>query len=289
MKKTLLFALAAAVLAAPIAADTPKTKKDKAAHAVLHKAHKERMAKILADPARAEDAKRDKYRHPAETFEFFRIHPDHKVGEYAPGGEWISRTLGRYIDEKGKFVGLYFSTDAGFGDATAKERIKASATKFPEDVAKVTGRPATDYMGYTLDAIPEGEKGSFDRIILMRMLHNMFRWNIADTELKRMRDLLKDDGLLGIEQHRAKANAPFSYADGNKGYMREADIIKLMELNGFELVAKSEVNANPKDTADYPEGVWTLPPVRRFDKENDAKYHAIGESDRMTLLFKKRP
>jgi predicted methyltransferase len=289
VKKTLLFALAATILAAPVAADHHgQTKKEQAAHDTMHKAHKERMAKILADPSRAEDAKRDKYRHPAETFEFFRIHPDHKVGEYAPGGEWVSRTLGRYIDEKGKFTGLFFSTDAGFGDAAAHERIKASAAKFGEDVAKVTGRPATDYTGYTLNAIPDGEKGTFDRIILMRMLHNMFRWNIADTELKRMRDLLKDDGLLGIEQHRAKANAPFSYADGSKGYMREADIIKLMELNGFELVAKSEINANPKDEANWPDGVWTLPPRLAKGETDKAKYEAIGESDRMTLLFKKR-
>jgi predicted methyltransferase len=289
MKKTIAFALAATLLTTSAAADHHgKTKEEQAAHDAMHKAHKERMAKILADPSRAEDAKRDQFRHPAETFEFFRIHPDHKVGEYAPGGEWVSRTLGRYIDEKGKFTGLYFSTNAGFGDAAAHERIKASAAKYPEDVAKVTGRPATDYTAYTLDAIPEGEKGTFDRIILMRMLHNMMNWNIADTELKRMRELLKDDGLLGIEQHRAKADAPFSYTNGTKGYLREADVIKLMELNGFELVGKSEVNANPKDTADYPDGVWTLPPVRRFDKENDAKYQAIGESDRMTLLFKKR-
>lgn len=287
MKKLILLALAASALSAPAFAEHHNM--TKAEHDKMHKEHQGRMAKILADPSRVEDAKRDKYRHPAETFEFFRIHPDHKVGEYAPGGEWVSRTLGRYIDDKGKFTGLYFSTDAGFGDAAAKERIKASAVKFGEDVAKVTGRPATSYMGYTLDAIPEGEKGSFDRIILMRMLHNMVRWNIADTELKRMRDLLKDDGLLGIEQHRAKANAPFSYSDGSKGYMREADIIKLMELNGFELVAKSEVNANPKDTANWPDGVWTLPPVLRLKEVDKAKYEAIGETDRMTLLFKKRP
>jgi predicted methyltransferase len=290
MKKAIFFALAATLITTSAIADHHgNTKREKAMHDVMHKAHKERMAKVLADPSRAEDAKRDQYRHPAETFEFFRIHPDHKVGEYAPGGEWISRTLGRYMDEKGKFVGLYFSTNVGFGDAAAHERIKASAAKFPDDVAKVTGRPATDYKAYTLDAIPEGEKGSFDRIILMRMLHNMYRWNIADAELKRMRDLLKDDGLLGIEQHRAKANAPYSYADGNKGYMREADIIKLMEVNGFDLVGKSDVNANPKDTADYPDGVWTLPPALRGKDGNKAKYEAIGESDRMTLLFKKRP
>ena len=81
----------------------------------------------------------------------------------------------------------------------------------------------------------------------------------------------------------------YSYADGNMGYLREADVIKMMELAGFELVAKSEVNANPKDTADYPDGVWTLPPRLTLKDVDKAKYEAIGESDRMTLLFKKRP
>lgn len=287
MKMTLFFALAATALSAPAIAENHGHKHDKA-HAAMHKAHQERMAKILADPSRAEDAKRDKYRHPAETFEFFRIHPDHVVGEYAPGGEWISRTLGRYMEGSGKFNGLYFSTTV-FADEKTREAVKAGAAKFPDDVAKVTGKPATDYRAFTLDAIPDGAKGTFDRIIVMRMLHNLFRWNMADQEIKRMRELLKDDGLLGIEQHRAKADAPYSYADGNKGYLREADVIKFMEVNGFELVAKSEINANPKDGANWPDGVWTLPPALRLKDVDKAKYEAIGESDRMTLLFKKRP
>jgi predicted methyltransferase len=234
MKKTILLALATAALAAPAIAEDHGHKHD-AAHAAMHKAHQERMAKILADPSRAEDAKRDKYRHPAETFEFFRIHPNHVVGEYAPGGEWISRTLGRYMEGSGKFNGLFFST------------------------------------AYTLDAVPAAEKGTFDRIVVMRMMHNLLRWNIADREIKAMRDLLKPGGMIGIEQHRAKANAPFSYTDGSKGYLREKDVIKFMELNGFEYVGSSKANANPKDPANWPDGVWTLPPaLRRFAKERQA-------------------
>jgi predicted methyltransferase len=287
MKKTLLLALAAAVLAAPVVADTPKSKKDKTAHSAMHKAHQDRLAKVLADPSRAEDAKRDKYRHPSETLDFFRVHPDHKIGEYAPGGEWVSRLLGRYVDGPGKLVGLYFNP-AGFTDPKRQEGIKAGVAKFPEDVAKVTGRPASEYSAFTLGEIPEGQKGTFDRILIMRMMHNINRWNIADSELKSMRELLKDDGLVGIEQHRAKANAPYSMSDGSKGYMREADVIKMMELSGFELVGKSEINANPKDSADWPDGVWTLPPVLALKDKDKAKYEAIGESDRMTLLFKKR-
>jgi predicted methyltransferase len=287
MKRLIAIALAATMLASAAVADTPKGKKAQAAHNMQHKAHSERMAKILADPARAEDAKRDKYRNPAKTFEFFQLHPDHVIGEYAPGGEWVSRILGRYVDEKGKYAGLFFGTKSHFDDK-AKERIAAGAAKFPADVAAVSGRPATDFTAFSLSDAPANAKGTFDRIIVMRMLHNMVSWNIADAELKAMRDLLKDDGLLGIEQHRAKATAPYSYTDGSKGYMREADIIKLMEINGFELVAKSEINANAKDTANWPDGVWTLPPRLALKDVDKAKYEAIGESDRMTLLFKKR-
>lgn len=286
MKKAILFALATATLTVPVLADHHMG--NKAEHDKMHKAHQERLAKILADPARANDAKRDKYRHPAETLDFFRLHPDHVVGEYAPGGEWVSRILGRYVNENGKYVGLFFGTKSFFSDQQ-KQGITTSIGKFPSDVAAVSGRPASDFSAFSLSEIPEGAKGTFDRILVMRMMHNMMNWNIADAEIKAMRDLLKSDGLLGIEQHRAKADAPFSYTDGSKGYMRETDIIKFMEVNGFELVAKSEINANPKDSANWPDGVWTLPPALRLKDVDRAKYEAIGESDRMTLLFKKRP
>jgi predicted methyltransferase len=291
MKKPFLLMLAPAAIAValsgPAAADTPVTKMDKAAHTAMHLAHQARLAKILADPSRADDAKRDKYRHPAETLEFFRVHPSDKIGEYAPGGEWVSRLLGRYVDGPGKLVGLYFNP-AGFPDPKTQERIKASAAKYADDVAKVTGRPASDYSAFTLGDIPDGQKGTFNRILIMRMMHNLNGWNIADSELKAMRDLLKDDGLVGIEQHRAKADASYAISNGENGYMREADVIKMMEINGFDLVGSSEINANPKDSADWPDGVWTLPPVLAKKDVDRAKYEAIGESDRMTLLFKKR-
>lgn len=285
MKKTILLALAVSALVAPATAQHAGM--SKAEHAKMHKANQARLASILADPARAEDAKRDKFRQPAKTIDFFQIHPDHVVGEYAPGGEWYTRILGRYVNEKGKFSGLYFGTNTFFNDKQ-KEGLAAAVVKFPSDVAKVTGRPATDFSAFSLSSMPEGVKGTYDRILIMRMMHNLMNWNIADTEIKAMRDLLKPDGMIGIEQHRAKPNAPFSYTDGSKGYVREADVIKFMEINGFELVGKSDANANPKDMANWPDGVWTLPPVLRLKDVDRAKYDAIGESDRMTLLFKKR-
>jgi len=95
--------------------------------------------------------------------------------------------------------------------------------------------------------------------------------------------------MIGIEQHRARPDAPYAYADGSKGYLRQADVVRLMELNGFQLVRSSEINANPKDSANWPDGVWTLPPTLALKDRDKAKYQAIGESDRMTLLFRKRP
>lgn len=242
-----------------------------------------------ANPKRKDDRARDAARHPVESMVFFGVRPDMKVGEYAPGGEWYSRFLGLYLGQQGRLVGLFFDPSAPAFDARTKERTVAGAAKYPQDVAAFTGMPASKFAAMTLQNVPESENGTFDRILIPRMLHNMLRWNIADSEIKAMRALLKPDGMIGIEQHRAKADAPYAYTDGSKGYLRQADVIRLMELNGFELVRTSELNANPKDSANWPDGVWTLPPTFALKEQDKAKYQAIGESDRMTLLFRKRP
>ena len=244
------------------------------------------LAAAVADPRRNEDRARDAFRKPAETLTFFQVGPAMKVGEYAPGGGWYSRLLGLYLGPKGKLVGLYFNPLSGPFNEKSQQGIRDGAAKYPAEVAGWSGQPAERFAAMTLEAVPEAEKGTFDRIIIARMMHNLLRWNNADSEIKAMRALLKDGGMIGIEQHRAKANAPFAYADGSKGYLREADVIKFMEINGFEFAGKSQANANPKDTADHPEGVWELPPVLRTKRE---ELKAVGESDRMTLLFRKRP
>ena len=284
----LLAAAAVLALAAPAAANHHEKGEHKGHHdmsdpAMFAKHHAEALSGAVNHPTRAEDRARDAYRHPVETLSFWQVGPQMKVGEYAPGGQWFSRLLGHYLGGEGRLVGLFFSSSIA-NDAAAKERLQAAAAKYPADVAGFTGLPADRFAAYTLDAVPADQKGTFDRIIVPRMMHNLQQRGIADSELRAMRDLLKDDGLLGIEQHRAKADAPWSYANGTKGYMREEDVIDQMRLNGFELVAKSEINANPKDTADHPEGVWEMPPVLRTKRE-DLKDK--GESDRMTLLFRK--
>lgn len=247
------------------------------------------LSAVIAHERRAEDQARDEYRNPEQTVSFFGIQPDDTVVEYAPGGGWYSRVLAPYVAEEGKFIGLQFAPDPlPFGDE-AKERIRAFPAKYVEDVAGWTGMPAETFGAYTSDAVPDDVKGTADIVIIPRMLHNLMRWNVADNEIKSIRGLLKDGGHVGIIQHRAKDDAPFSYADGNKGYLRTDTVIAFMKAHGFELVKQSEINANPNDTADYAKGVWTLPPRYAEGDAEKAKYTAIGESDRMTLLFKKLP
>jgi predicted methyltransferase len=285
MRRTLLTLTSLlGLLAAPLAAETPA----RIAAPPACKGCTAPLEKAAASPLRKDDRARDAARHPVETLVFFRVAPQMKVGEYAPGGEWYSRFLGLYLGQQGHLVGLFFNPTSGAFAAERQPNIRKAAAAYPADVAKFTGIDASRFAAYTLDAVPEGEKGTFDVIIVPRMMHNLFNWNIADSEIKAMRGLLKPGGLVGIEQHRAKADAPYSYTDGSKGYLREADVIRFMEVNGFDLAGKSEISANPKDSANWPEGVWTLPPTLALKEQDKAKYQAIGESDRMTLLFRKR-
>ena len=279
----------AALLLTAFALAMPATAAMAQAAPALSKSAKADLAAAVASPLRDKDRARDQYRRPAETLEFFQVAPDMKVGEYAPGGEWYSRLLGLYLGPKGKLVGLYFDPTSGAFNEKAQQGIRDGAASYPADVAAASGLPAERFAAMTLEKLPDSEKGTFDRILVMRMMHNLLRWNIADREIKALRELLKPDGMIGIEQHRAKPDAPFSFTDGSKGYLREADVIKFMEINGFTFVGRSEANANKKDPANWEGGVWTLPPMLRGAKDADKpRLQAIGESDRMTLLFRKR-
>lgn len=245
-----------------------------------------RLMEALANPNRSADAARDQYRHPRETLEFFGVTPDMKVGEYAPGGGWYSRVLGNYMGPDGQLVGLFFTPEDGIFDEKARAGIRDGAAGFPAKVQEWTGRPAAGTRGLTLDGVADTDKGTFDRILVIRMLHNMMRWNFADSELKAMRDLLKPGGMLGVVQHRAPEGASADYANGTKGYLRQQDVIAYVEAMGFELVGMSDVNANPRDPANHPEGVWEMKPTWSTKRADLAE---VGESDRMTLLFRKRP
>ena len=179
--------------------------------ATFMKEHGEQVSAAINHPTRKEDKLRDQYRHPAETLAFFHVGPHMKVGEYAPGGGWYSRLLGHYLGGEGQLVGLYANPLTATPDPARQQRIRDTAAGFGKEVAGYTGLPADKFSGITLDNL-EGQKGTFDRILVMRAMHNLLRSGTADTELRAMRELLKDDGLLGIEQHRAHADALAGYA-----------------------------------------------------------------------------
>lgn len=288
--RTATFALATALaaLATPALADNHghHAGHGKAMDHSKHSPAEHALHMAVANPNRAEDKARDVHRHPIETLTFFQVAPDMKVGEYSPGGGWYSRLLGNLLAENGQLVGLYANPVTASTDPARQQRIRDMAAGFAAEVAGYTGMPAEKFAGMTLEDVPAEQKGTFDRILVIRALHGITRSGIADTEVRAMRELLKDDGMIGVVQHRAKADAPWSYANGTAGYLRQSDVVAFMELNGFELVGASEVNANPLDTADHAGGVWEMPPVLQTKRE-DLKDK--GESDRMTLLFKKRP
>lgn len=245
------------------------------------------LSAVLADPRRDADRARDMWRHPAETLALLRVQPGMTVVDYMPSGGWWTRVLVPYLGANGRYIALNPDVRA------ASERMRTNfgnlAARFPAQAAGWTGAPATAIAAYNTDGLTPDMNGSVDRVMIFREMHNLLRMGFFYTELTAIRRLLKPDGLLGIEQHRAKPNASADYTDGNKGYLREKDVIALVEAHGFDLVTKSEINANPNDPANHPKGVWTLPPSLSQGDVDRARYAAIGESDRMTLVFRKRP
>ncbi len=284
MKKTVLLlasALALSACDASVKIESSETETETTAENA-------KLTEVLASDIRAEDKARDEFRNPAETLSFFQVEPTHTVIEYAPGGGWYTRILAPYVAEEGQYVGVGFGPEAAasLGEEFVA-RVKEGAETFSEKQAEGTGVAAEKLPYYFTSAIPEEMAGTVDRVLMMRMMHNLKRWGVADAEIDGLYAALKPGGMLGVVQHRAKADAPDDYVDGNKGYLKEAEMIAFFEGKGFELVETSEINANPKDTADYESGVWTLPPSFAKEDEDRETYAAIGESDRMTLLFKK--
>lgn len=228
---------------------------------------------------------RDRYRNPIETLEFFGVDADMSVGEIWPSGGWYAEILAPYLREEGQYYAIGFSTVAERTPQWRKTMVKKLAAKFaahPEvyDRAIVTGLSVPEDVAIA----PEG---SLDRVLTFRNVHNWMKGGYADGVFTAMYKALKPGGLLGVVEHRA--NPDTAYADMLKsGYVSEAEVIRLAQKAGFELLAKSEINANPADTKNHPKGVWTLPPSLRLGEQNRNKYLAIGESDRMTLKFIKR-
>ncbi|WP_338242684.1 class I SAM-dependent methyltransferase [Aurantiacibacter hainanensis] len=248
------------------------------------------LESVLLHPRRAEDRVRDEFRNPAETLAFFGVEPGMTVVDYMPATGWYSRVLIPYLGEEGTYIGLnpeLHPSLTGYWDM-----YRDAATKIPSDAQGWVGDDGAEVVGLnTGDDALESHAGTADRFLIFREVHNMRRFGWLHDSLVAARTMLKDDGLLGVVQHRADADAPASYVLGDNGYQREQDVIALFEAYGFELVARSEINANPSDPADWDGGVWSLPPSYRGAAEGSeerARRAEIGESDRMTLLFRKR-
>lgn len=246
------------------------------------------MEAALAQDNRAKDSARDQYRHPAETLAFFQVEPGMTVADVMPSGGWYTRVLVPFLGPDGQYIGLNPDPEL-ISDEGGKSYTAKLAPRFAEQYPtwELTGAPVT---AMTSADMGEAVEGTVDRVLIFREMHNLKRWGSAAAELDRIHALLKADGMLGIVQHRAKPDAADDYVTGANGYLRQADVIAMVEAQGFALVGTSEINANPKDTADWEGGVWSLPPGYRGAQDDAARaaLDAIGESDRMTLLFKKR-
>jgi predicted methyltransferase len=227
------------------------------------------------------NAARDKYRHPAETLDFFGFKPNMTVVEYGPGEGWYTELLAPALAKKGKLIATTADVN-GPPESRATfyaERWKALLDTSPDLYGKVESTTVT---GPKLN-VPEG---SVDMVLVTRHLHNMVNAKSLDQWLATFHTALKPGGVLGIEEHRAKADAE-PEESSKKGYVPEKWAIQKIEAAGFKLAGKSEVNANAKDTKDHAEGVWALPPTLKNGDKDKEKYMAIGESDRMTLKFVK--
>ncbi len=228
---------------------------------------------------------RDRWRHPAETLTFFGIRPDMHVVEIWPGKSgWYTEILAPYLADHGQL------TVAVFGDQTDQYRDfmldanKAFAAKLDADPDVYEAVAVTSL--WAPGQVTLAPPGSQDMILTFRNLHNWMRWGQTEAVLAACYEALKPGGILGVTDHRSPEGRAVD-PEARNGYVDQAAAIRLIEAAGFEFAESSEINANPRDTADHPSGVWTLPPTLTLGDTDRDKYLAIGESDRFTLRFVK--
>ncbi len=228
----------------------------------------------------AANSARDEWRHPAETLGFFGLAPDLTVMEIWPGGGWYTEVLAPYLRDGGKYVAAGWDPDSEIPfikNAVASYQSKLDAN--PEVYDKVQ-------MGVLmppnkLEPVPAG---SVDLVVTFRNIHNWMPRDSQAMMLGAMYAALKPGGVLGVVEHRGDPSVTQD-PKAKSGYVNEQYAIEMIEAAGFVFDAKAEINANPADTKDHPEGVWTLPPTMRLKDQDRDKYLGIGESDRFTLRF----
>ncbi|ACJ29033.1 O-methyltransferase, putative [Shewanella piezotolerans WP3] len=239
---------------------------------------------VTSDFRQTQNSARDKYRHPKETIEFFDVQPTDTVIELWPGGGWYAEILAPYLANKGHYIGGNFNANPD--DEKQRNGYRAKAGKkfekwIADNQAKLGNASTVTFDPPSFYAM--GDDNSADVVLTFRNLHNWAMKGYLEPVFDSAYKVLKSGGTFGIVEHRANPGM-----DPKTGYMDQAQMIKLAEKAGFTFVESSEINANAKDTKDYPKGVWTLPPRLALDDQDKEKYLAIGESDRMTLKFIKK-
>jgi predicted methyltransferase len=225
---------------------------------------------------------RNQYRHPKETLAFFGLEENMTLVEIWPSTGWYTEILAPLLKEKGKYYAAGFATSANRTPQWRKNLVQRFDNKLkarPELYSEVI---------VTELSIPErteiAPENSADMVLTFRNVHNWMKGEYAPGVFETMYKALKPGGILGVVEHRAKQGTSLEQQI-KSGYVTEAHVKQLAQEAGFEFLESSEVNANPKDSADHPKGVWTLPPSLRLGEQDKEKYLAIGESDRMTLKF----
>jgi predicted methyltransferase len=244
----------------------------------------EKLRLAVASPARsAADAARDAHRHPVETLSFFGLRPDMHVLELWPGRGWYTEILGPVLKDAGT-LSVTNADPNGPQDKYAHKLAREYADWLAANEARI-GKVRVVQVDPP-GQISLGEANSVDLALTFRNNHTWLNGGYQDAIYREVFRVLKPGGVLGVVQHRAPEGANAAES-AKSGYLPESAVIAAAEAAGFVLEAKSEINANPRDTKDYPKGVWTLPPSYAAGDQDRAKYAAIGESDRMTLRFVK--
>lgn len=255
------------------------------------------LADVLA--AQPDEVKaRYQYRHPQETLDFFGVEPGMTVVEALPGGGWYSKLLLPYLGSEGELVGADYPLDLwpnfSFMSEEALEAKKTWVADWTADAETWRSEGDAGISAFQMAALPEDMHGSADAVLFIRALHNLARFEgtggFLTAAVQDAYQVLKPGGIVGVVQHHARDEMPDEWADGNNGYLKKGFVIETMEAAGFEFVGSSEVNANANDQPTTEDIVWRLPPSLQTSRDNpelQATMREIGESNRMTLKFRK--